>query len=94
MKLARQQQLFAFVFARDGGRCAYCGVAVRPRQPGLHRAPDLATLDHLHPRSQGGRTCEENLVLACQACNNARGVMEAEAFRALVRQRGERSEGD
>jgi 5-methylcytosine-specific restriction endonuclease McrA len=74
--------LFDTVFARDGGCCVYCAVPVRPRAKGLHRAPDLATLDHLTPRSQGGSTTPENLALACHACNNARGTMSVEAFRA------------
>jgi 5-methylcytosine-specific restriction endonuclease McrA len=34
------------------------------------------------PRSQGGRTVAENLVLACHACNNARGTTTVERFRA------------
>jgi 5-methylcytosine-specific restriction endonuclease McrA len=88
MKARRMAQLFETVFVRDGGCCTYCGVTVRPRAKGLHRAPDLATLDHLTPRSQGGRTLPDNLVLACHACNNARGDMSVEAFRARGSQRG------
>jgi hypothetical protein len=83
MKAERANALFQAIFARDGGRCVYCGIAVRPRAKGLHRAPDLATLDHVRPRSQGGGTVADNLVLACHACNNARGVMDAAAFRIL-----------
>ncbi|WP_210247685.1 HNH endonuclease [Salinarimonas soli] len=82
MKQARAEALFAAIHARDGGRCVYCGVAVVRRGPGLHRTPNLATLDHVIPRSQGGPTRAENLVLACAACNNARGVEDAESFRA------------
>ena len=82
MKAARMAALFDAIFARDGGCCVYCGVAVRPRAKGLHRAPDLATLDHLTPRSQGGRTVPDNLALACHACNNARGTISVAAFRA------------
>ena len=82
MKQARAEALFAAIFARDGGRCVYCGIAVVRRGPGLHRAPNLATLDHVVPRSQGGPTRAENLVLACAACNNARGTLDVETFRA------------
>jgi 5-methylcytosine-specific restriction endonuclease McrA len=35
------------------------------------------------PKSIGGPLSRDNLVLACSACNNARGTMEADAFRAL-----------
>ncbi len=82
MKQARAEALFRVVLARDGGACVYCGIPVVRRGPGLHRAPHLATLDHVVPRSQGGPTRAENLVLACAACNNARGVEDADAFKA------------
>ncbi len=85
MKRARAEALFAAIHVRDGGACVYCGIAVVRRGPGLHRAPHLATLDHVIPRSQGGPTRAENLVLACAACNNARGVEDAESFAARRR---------
>jgi 5-methylcytosine-specific restriction endonuclease McrA len=48
------------VFARDGGRCAYC------------RAP-AETLDHVLPRSRGGHHAWENVVAACSRCNHRKG---------------------
>jgi len=81
MKAERQRKLFELIFAQAGGRCSYCGIEVRRRGPGLHRAPDLATLDHVQPRAMAGRTVPDNLVLACQACNNERGIRDAEEFR-------------
>jgi 5-methylcytosine-specific restriction endonuclease McrA len=83
MKAPQRKKLFEDVFSRDGGRCVYCGVETRRLRKGVSRAADLATLDHVVPRSTGGPLRADNLVLACQACNNARGVMDAEAFRAL-----------
>lgn len=44
------------VFARDGGRCAYCGSAA-------------ASIDHVVPRSRGGRHTWDNVVAACHRCN-------------------------
>jgi 5-methylcytosine-specific restriction endonuclease McrA len=81
MKAAQRIKLFEDIYARDGGRCVYCGIAARRPSPGVKRGPDLATLDHVHPRSLGGPLTPGNLVLACSACNNERGTMEAEAFR-------------
>lgn len=52
------------VFARDGGRCQYCGRK-------LNRAE--ATYDHVVPRTQGGRTNWTNIVIACLACNQRKG---------------------
>ncbi|MBS2032486.1 MAG: HNH endonuclease [Deltaproteobacteria bacterium] len=52
------------VYARDSGRCQYCGQRV-PR-------PE-ATYDHVLPRSQGGHTRWENIVIACLPCNQKKG---------------------
>jgi 5-methylcytosine-specific restriction endonuclease McrA len=47
------------VLARDGHRCQYCGSAAE-------------TLDHVLPRSRGGRHVWENLVAACRRCNHTK----------------------
>ena len=52
------------VYARDGGRCQYCGVGVRR---------DEITYDHVVPRAIGGKTTWENIVTSCVACNQAKG---------------------
>jgi 5-methylcytosine-specific restriction endonuclease McrA len=52
------------VFARDSGKCQYC------RRP-VNRAE--ATYDHIIPRAHGGRTCWENIVIACVPCNQRKG---------------------
>jgi 5-methylcytosine-specific restriction endonuclease McrA len=49
------------IFKRDGGRCQYCG-----------SGHDL-TLDHVMPRSRGGKSSWDNLVTACKACNSKKG---------------------
>ena len=54
------------VFARDGGRCVYCGAAA-------------TSLDHVVPRSRGGAHAWENVVSACSRCNHIkadRGIAE------------------
>ena len=45
---------------RDEHRCAYCGRSA-------------ATIDHVLPRSRGGRDTWENLVACCLRCNNTKG---------------------
>lgn len=47
------------VFLRDGGLCQYCG-----------RKAD--SIDHVVPRSRGGRHIWENVVAACARCNSAK----------------------
>jgi 5-methylcytosine-specific restriction endonuclease McrA len=48
------------VYARDGGRCQYCGSRV---------GRDAFTYEHVVPRVQGGQTVWENVVVSCVACN-------------------------
>ncbi len=52
------------LFARDQNRCQYCG----------RRYPTgELSVDHVLPRSQGGRTTWENVVCACVRCNVRKG---------------------
>jgi len=50
------------VFIRDHFTCQYCGRETRE-----------LTLDHVVPRSQGGRHTWENVVSACKLCNRKKG---------------------
>jgi 5-methylcytosine-specific restriction endonuclease McrA len=52
------------VLARDRFRCQYCGVK--------GTAFEL-TLDHILPRSRGGRAEADNLCAACKPCNQRKG---------------------
>ena len=52
------------VLARDGYTCQYC--EARPDKSEL-------TLDHVVPRSRGGRSSWENVVTACTRCNQRKG---------------------
>lgn len=55
------------IFKRDAHQCQYC-----------HTSKDL-TLDHLIPRSKGGKTVWTNLVTACKKCNARKGNSTPEA---------------
>jgi 5-methylcytosine-specific restriction endonuclease McrA len=50
------------ILTRDRHRCGYCGARALP-----------LTLDHIHPRSRGGRSTWENLITCCGACNRKKG---------------------
>jgi 5-methylcytosine-specific restriction endonuclease McrA len=52
------------IFLRDNYTCQYCG-----RKP----PKDDLTIDHVVPRSLGGRSEWENVVLACTDCNTRKG---------------------
>ena len=47
------------VLRRDGNRCGYCGKSA-------------STIDHVLPRSRGGKNSWENLVACCLRCNNVK----------------------
>jgi 5-methylcytosine-specific restriction endonuclease McrA len=47
---------------RDGSTCQYCGCS-----------GELMTLDHVIPRSRGGKDVWENVVIACGRCNTKKG---------------------
>ena len=49
------------IMKRDGNKCQYCGVGRN------------LTIDHVFPRSRGGRDSWENLVTACDDCNVRKG---------------------
>ena len=45
------------ILRRDNQRCGYCGASA-------------TTIDHIQPRSRGGKDTWENLVACCLKCNN------------------------
>ena len=49
---------------RQRNRCTYCGKALNRK---------TATLDHVVPKSKGGKSGWKNLVLACAECNRRKG---------------------
>jgi 5-methylcytosine-specific restriction endonuclease McrA len=52
------------ILLRDHNTCQFCGRMLPASQ---------LTLDHVVPRSRGGRSCWENLVASCYDCNNRKG---------------------
>lgn len=49
------------ILRRDQHECQYCG------------SRDKLTIDHVIPKSRGGKDVWENLVAACVPCNNRKG---------------------
>ena len=73
--LVRRRLSRRAVFARDRYTCQYCGIQSRS-----------LTLDHIHPRSRGGRHEWENVVSACKRCNHRKaGRTPTEASMRLER---------
>ena len=62
-----KQSLYAdryIMYARDKYMCAYCG--------DVHE-PNKLTIDHVHPKSKGGKNTWANCVTACKPCNLRKG---------------------
>jgi 5-methylcytosine-specific restriction endonuclease McrA len=49
------------VYVRDNYTCQYCRKKL---------TSGTATIDHVHPRSKGGRSTFKNTVCACEKCNS------------------------
>lgn len=54
------------ILIRDNYSCQYCGVKC---------SSATATVDHVIPRSKGGKTVWNNVVVACSPCNLKKGNM-------------------
>lgn len=50
------------ILTRDNHQCQYCGTY-----------KSTMTVDHIVPKTQGGKDTWENLVSCCAACNNKKG---------------------
>jgi len=59
MKFSRKN-----IVIRDDGRCQYCGERL---------GKSAGTIDHVIPRSRGGKTDYANCVFCCKSCNNFKG---------------------
>lgn len=65
------------IFARDENHCQYCGCKFSTTE---------LSLDHIKPRSRGGKTTWTNVVCACTECNKRKGgKTPEEAGLSLIR---------
>jgi diadenosine tetraphosphate (Ap4A) HIT family hydrolase len=62
------------VLMESGGRCALCG-ATKNERP--------LDVDHIKPRSRGGKTVRENLQVLCSKCNRSKGNKDDTDFRQV-----------
>jgi len=53
------------LFERDNGSCQYCN---------LHVSYKHFEMEHVIPRSLGGKTTWENIVVSCRKCNSRKGA--------------------
>jgi 5-methylcytosine-specific restriction endonuclease McrA len=75
-KLPKRQVRFSRknIFERDGWQCQYCGVKPPSKSAAMKWMHDHAlNLDHVVPRSKGGKTTWDNVVASCFKCNSKKG---------------------
>lgn len=62
------------IFERDKFSCQYCSRKPKDRQTALKwMERNVLNLDHVVPRSRGGKTTWSNIVSACYSCNTKKG---------------------
>lgn len=86
---ARRRRLLRHALKTYGPNCHWCGCETiqRPLDHGPHMRGHFRTLDHLVPRSCGGRDIRENTRIACHRCNNARS--HGQSFDAFIYRLGQ-----
>jgi hypothetical protein len=70
------------VWIKTGGYCFYCERSL------VFNGCDSFQIDHVTPKSGGGRNKVDNYVPACEPCNKSKGKIDALAWatsRGLVR---------
>jgi type IV secretory pathway VirB10-like protein len=69
------------IHTRDGHACTYCHAT----QISESRAGKSMHLDHLTPRSAGGKDRANNIVVACTRCNDVRHDMDLKTWAAYAK---------
>jgi len=67
---------------KQGGKCCYCSRLIFKDRPDGH--PQLATLEHLNRRANGGANHPDNLALACFPCNAGRGQIDWLTYKSWI----------
>jgi len=69
--------LYYEVMTQAGGRCQLCGATKKDRP---------LQVDHIKPRSKGGKTVRENLQVLCDKCNRAKNNRDQTDFRKIIQE--------
>lgn len=75
-KLPKRQVKFSRknIFERDDYTCQYCGLKPPSKRAALKWMEENSlNLDHVVPRSKGGKTTWDNIVTSCLKCNSKKG---------------------
>lgn len=75
------------LWEEQNGRCCFCDCITFPDST-HHNRNDIATIEHVKPKSLGGSNSIENYKISCFSCNSARGNVKYEEFGNLVLKHG------
>lgn len=64
------------VKVRDGYACIFCGITVGDKQGGTELTKKDFTVDHIVPKSRGGKDTWTNTACACLRCNHRKADKE------------------
>jgi len=67
------------IFDMTKGRCAYCGISLRF---------DTFHIEHMIPRTRGGRNALVNIVPSCKECNQSKSKRTVPEFRQWIKDGG------
>ena len=75
------------ILERTNGNCAYCGLYLCDKIKSILTEDGIQTyskdweIDHIEPRSKGGKSSKSNLIAACKRCNQMKKATNLEEFR-------------
>ncbi len=64
------------LYEKQGKKCAYCET--------IFDGNVECNIDHIIPKSRGGKNTTDNLCLSCLPCNQAKANMTGDEFRAIM----------
>ena len=72
--------------------CYYCGceTVIDKGKKGHPQPKNKRSRDHLVPRARGGKSVPENIVTACERCNQDKGQLTYDEYQVVLKfRRGE-----
>lgn len=74
---SKGQKILRRLMERDGDKCTYCQVKVYLP---IFSGEPKATIDHVIPKSKGGKNTMDNFVLSCPECNQRKADTDPDVW--------------
>jgi 5-methylcytosine-specific restriction endonuclease McrA len=76
------------LFYKQRGKCCFCQVKMYADESVCANKDDMATIEHVIPKTNGGRNHISNYKISCNACNNDRGITNFDKYAKKVKSSG------